>query len=331
MPGKILIADGSPTIRNVAESLLSKHGYEVVLADDGMKTLGALKLEKPDVLFLDYSLPVLSGEQVLAELKQSRDSKPTYVIMLLDKEDEKNKRELESQGVKAFIIKPFSPKELLDKVKSLLEPKENSATKESHTSLSSTGQGKSRSGLDILETSDLVEDYEQSIPDLQKTGVHGFDWFLSELQKEITEEDKTGSEPTAKTPDRETKTTTKLEEAFVKYQPTESAPGEEPENNNPKFEGEAPENFIENLRKELEALVPEEKIVKEPVAAGMPHTTQLDQMLLDIRSKISERVAQEVTKLISSEFLERIIREEIVQFRERSNENKSTNKEDIPS
>ncbi|MFH1336728.1 MAG: response regulator, partial [Candidatus Zixiibacteriota bacterium] len=107
MPGKILIADGSPTIRNVAESLLNKHGYEVFLADDGLKALGVLKLEKPDVLFLDYSLPVLNGEQVLSEFKQSQDLKPAYVIMLLDKENEKRRRELESQGVDAFIVKPF--------------------------------------------------------------------------------------------------------------------------------------------------------------------------------------------------------------------------------
>ncbi len=331
MPGKILIAVGSPTIRNVAESLLNKHGYEVFLADDGLKALGALKLEKPDVLFLDYSLPALSGEQVLEELKKNQDLKPEYVVMLLDKENEKNKRELESQGVTAFIIKPFSPKELLEKVKNLLEPKETSPNREKQADVSSDNSRTSSNGLDILETSDLVEDYEQSIPDSQKTGVHGFDWFLSELQKEITEEDKTGSKPRGEAGDAEGKTASKLEETFIKYQPTEPTAGEKPENNSPRFEGEAPENFIEDLRKELEEVGPVEEEAKEPEVAEMPLTVQIDQMLSEIRSRISERVAQEVTKMISPELLERIIREEIVRYREQRGEKKSPVKEDIPS
>jgi DNA-binding response OmpR family regulator len=294
MPGKILIADGSPTIRNVAESLLNKHGYEVFLADDGMKALGALKLEKPDVLFLDYSLPVLSGEQVLSELKQSKDLKPAYVIMLLDKENEQRRREIESQGVNAFLVKPFSPKELLDKVESLLKPKENSPIKDNNATVSSDDQKVSNNGLDILETSDLVEDYEQSIPDSQKAGVHGFDWFLSELQKETKEEDKPGSEPKGEALDREAETTPQLEKTYIKYQPTEPTDGEKQEKDNLGFEGEAPENFIEDLRRELEQLGSEEEIETKPVVVEMPHPAQLDQMLSDIRSRISERVAQEV-------------------------------------
>jgi DNA-binding response OmpR family regulator len=334
MPGKILIADGSPTIRNIAESLLNKHGYEVFLADDGLKTLGILKLEKPDVLFLDYSLPVLSGEQVLSELKQSKDLKPAYVIMLLDKENEERGREIESQGVNAYIIKPFSPKELLDQVESLLESKEKSSIKENEAAESSNEQRISNNGLDILETSDLLEDYEQSIPDSQKAGVHGFDWFMSELQKEIKEEDKPGSKPKGEALDREGKTTPKPEETFIKYQPTEPPGGEteeKEEKDSLSFEGDAPENFIEDLRKELEELGVEEEIVTKPATVAMLNPSQLDQMLSDIRSKISERVAQEVTKMISPEFLERIIREEIIQLREHASEKNSSIKEDVPS
>lgn len=331
MPGKILIAVGSPTIRNVAESLLNKHGYEVFLADDGLKALGALKLEKPDVLFLDFSLPALSGDQVLEELKKNRDSNPEYVIMLLDKENEKNKRELESQGVSAFIIKPFSPKELLEKVKNLLESNQNSPNRDKQADVSSDNLRTSNNGLDILETSDLVEDYEQSIPDSQKTGVHGFDWFLSELQKEITEEDKTGSKPKRDAGNSEEKTAPQLEETFIKYQPTGPAAGEKPENNSPRFEGEAPENFIEDLRKELEEVGPVDENATNPEVTEMSLPVQLDQVLADIRSRISERVAQEVNKMISPELLERIIREEIVRYREQTSEKKSAVKEDIPS
>lgn len=331
MPGKILIADGSPTIRNVAESLLNKFGYEVFLADDGLKTLGILKLEKPDVLFLEYSLPVLSGEQVLSELKQSKDLKPAYVIMLLDKENEERGPDLKAQGVKACIVKPFSPKELLDKVESLLESKEKSPIKENNVTISSDDQRISNNGLDILETSDLMEDYEQSIPDSQKAGVHGFDWFLSELRKEIKEEDKPGSKPKGEALDREVKTTPQLEETFTKYQPTEPTGGEKQEKDNLGFEGEAPENFIEDLRRELEKLGPEEEIVTTPAAVEMLNPAQLDQMTADIRSRISERVAQEVTKMISPEFLERIIREEIVQLREYISKKNPSIKEDIPS
>jgi CheY-like chemotaxis protein len=331
MSKKVLIADSSPTIRNVAESLLSKHGYEVFLADDGLKTLGTLKLEKPDILFLDYSLPVMNGEQVLSELRQSKDLKPAYLIMILNKENEKKKRELESQGVTAFLVKPFSPKELLDKVETLITPKERPPIRENDAILSSDDQRKSNHGLDILETSDLMEDYEQSIPDGQKTGVHGFDWFLSELQKEITDEDKTRSKPKEETAEPEAKTFPHLEETFVKYQPAELPGGEKQEQNNPSFEGEAPQNFIEDLRKELEALAPEEEIGAKPASVETLNPARLDQILLDIKSRISERVAQEVAKIINPEFLERIIREEIAHGSEQSSEKESPIKEDIPS
>jgi DNA-binding response OmpR family regulator len=331
MPGKILIANGSPTIRNVAESLLNKHGYEVFLADDGLKTLGTLKIEKPNVLFLDYSLPVLNGEQVLAELNRSRDLKPAYVVMLLDKEQEKNKRELELHGVKAFLIKPFSPKELLDMVESLLSPKGGPADKESKTSFSSPDQKKSGNGLDILETSDLMEDYERSIPDSQKTGVHGFDWFLSELQKEIKDETVPGSEPLGDANKQKEKAAPRLEETFIKYQPTEPVAEGKPENNHPSFEGEAPENFIEDLRKELEALEPVEEGVTTPATVEMPPPVRFDQLLAEIRSRISARVAQEVSKMISPEFLEKIIREEFTQLKEHSNEKNTKVKQDISS
>ena len=265
------------------------------------------------------------------EKKQSKDLKPAYVVMLLEKENEERESDLKAQGVKAFIVKPFSPKEILDQVDSLLSSKGKSPIKEKKVTISSDKLRISNNGLDILETSDLLEDYEQSIPDSQKAGVHGFDWYLSELQKEIKDEDKPELKVKGEGFGGERKTPLKPEETFVKYQPTEPPGGEKQEKDNLSFEGEAPENFIEDLRRELEELGSEEEIETKPEAVETINPAQLDQMLSDLRSRISERVAQEVAKMISPEFLERIIREEIAQLKECSCEKKSSIKEDIPT
>ena len=98
---KILVADDSPTIRKVAESLLKKQGYEVFCAEDGASALGMAKTNKPDLIFWDDSLPILNGHGVCEELKGNKELKDTPLIILLTKDEVKKEEKLARPEEKA--------------------------------------------------------------------------------------------------------------------------------------------------------------------------------------------------------------------------------------
>jgi twitching motility two-component system response regulator PilG len=207
MNHKILVADNSPTVRNIAESLLRKHGYEVLLADDGVKALKVAKANQPDLIFLDDSLAILNGGQIYKELKQNKNLKDVPVVMLLSGDEIERKKELRLIGADVFITKPFNPREILDHVERLLGrektfpsederkltedlPTQEDDTldeKETQKTAPSVQKEKSEDILDIVATSDLVESFEPSASDEERA--HGFDWFMSELKRE-TQKDK---------------------------------------------------------------------------------------------------------------------------------------------
>ncbi len=315
MPKKILIADNSPTIRNVAESLLKKHGYEVFLADNGAKALETARLEKPEIIFLDHSLPILNGEQICNELEQSESLRHIPVIMMISQDKVQEKMKLESLGVKAFIVKPFSPKEILDQVESILQTKGESGIKGKAGNVSSA-KGRSKSGLDILETSDLMEDFDQSVPVTEKAGIHGFDWFMSELQKEIQEGDKPELHPKEKSLPAVKKMPGGFEGVISMPPPAKLAQDKSQITGNQFQAGDTPEDFVEDLRRELEQLITGEETVTKPPASKQSERFNFELLLADLKDKISEKVALEVTKMITPEFLEKIIREEIARIKE---------------
>ena len=298
MPKKILIADDSPTVRNVAESLLRKHGYEILLADDGAKALSLAQLQKPDLVFLDSSLPGLSGEEVCKKLRQSESLPGILVVMLLSKDEMKTEEELRLVGADAFMVKPFSPGEILTQVKNLLEKKESSSSNEKNEIAPSPAgypieKEKSEEGLDIIENSDLMQDFERSIPPSEKAGVHGFEWFLSELQKEALEDEKTDSRPKEK-PILSDKTIPS-KSTGVGHTTKPIVPGEE---KSPFLKRSAGDKISSNL--------------------SALDRSEFDFMFSDLKERISEKIAQEVTKKITPEFLEKIIREEMSKLSKKS-------------
>ena len=301
---KILVADSSPTIRNIIESLLRKHGYEVFLAEDGAKALGIAKLDKPNLILLDNSLPVLSGEQVCQELKQSMSLKDMPVIMLLSKDEIKKEQELRLIGADAFIVKPFSPKEILEQVKNLLLKKEaspsgeiggtvkdlltlppaGSSTEKADASEEKVDQKtvppinnkKIDERLDIIEPSDLMENFELSIPASEQGAIHGFQWFLSELQKETQEDEKTDSHPQKKPILSEKKIPEKSAGPIA-------------------WDGE------------------KSPLLKHSGGEKISQS-EFDQLFSDLKERLSKKIAQEVAKKITPEFLEKIIREEMAKL-----------------
>lgn len=117
MSGRVLIVDDEPIVREVLERYLSRDGYEVATAEDGQAALEAFATEQPDLVLLDLMLPLLPGSEVLVRI---RDRSDTPVIMLTAKGQEDDRIEGLDIGADDYITKPFSPKEVVSRVRAVL-------------------------------------------------------------------------------------------------------------------------------------------------------------------------------------------------------------------
>ena len=111
---KILIIDDEPSILNLVSAYLKPEGYEVLTATDGNAGLKAARAFKPDMILLDVMLPGLDGIELLSRLRRESD---VYVIMLTAKTEETDKIVGLSVGADDYVTKPFSPRELVARIK----------------------------------------------------------------------------------------------------------------------------------------------------------------------------------------------------------------------
>ena len=116
-PAKILVVDDEPSILELVSAYLKKDGYEVSTAQDGPGGLKAARVFKPDIVVLDVMLPGMHGIELLARLRRESD---VYVIMLTAKSEETDKIIGLSVGADDYVTKPFSPRELVARVKAAL-------------------------------------------------------------------------------------------------------------------------------------------------------------------------------------------------------------------
>ena len=110
---KIAIVDDAKTIRMMMSHTLKGMGCEVECAEDGYKALGMLRRFKPDLIFLDITMPELDGYQTCALIKNNSEFKTTPVIMLSSKDGLFDKAKGRIVGSDQYLTKPFSKSELL--------------------------------------------------------------------------------------------------------------------------------------------------------------------------------------------------------------------------
>jgi len=114
---KILVIDDEPSITNLVSAYLKPEGFEVYTAADGNTGLKAARAYKPDLIILDLMLPGMDGIELLSRLRRESD---VYVIMLTARSDETDKIVGLSVGADDYVTKPFSPRELVARVKAAL-------------------------------------------------------------------------------------------------------------------------------------------------------------------------------------------------------------------
>jgi two-component system alkaline phosphatase synthesis response regulator PhoP len=114
---KILVIDDEQSIIDLVTAYLRQEGYEVYTAMDGPSGLKAARTFSPDLIVLDIMLPGMDGIELLTQLRRESD---VYVIMLTAKSEETDKIVGLSVGADDYLTKPFSPRELVARVKAAL-------------------------------------------------------------------------------------------------------------------------------------------------------------------------------------------------------------------
>ena len=119
MAKKILIIDDEPDILTVTTFRLEKNGYKVFSALNGKEALDLLKKETPDLILLDLVLPRISGHELCKRIKMQEKLKDIPII-LFTASSSRVREKVRSLGASGFLLKPFSPEELLNKIKEFL-------------------------------------------------------------------------------------------------------------------------------------------------------------------------------------------------------------------
>ena len=121
MSKKILIADDEPNIVAALEFLLQRNGYEVHVARNGDEALKLVEATHPDLVLLDVMMPQKSGYEVCKRIRERADWRHIKIIMLSAKGRDAEVNKGLSTGADVYVTKPFSTRELMDKIKGLLD------------------------------------------------------------------------------------------------------------------------------------------------------------------------------------------------------------------
>jgi len=117
---KILIVEDEPDIRKLVHYNLTQERFKVLEAEDGEKALKTIRLEKPDLVILDLMLPSLSGLEVCRILRERPETARLPILMLTAKAGEADRVVGLEMGADDYLTKPFSPRELVARVKAIL-------------------------------------------------------------------------------------------------------------------------------------------------------------------------------------------------------------------
>jgi two-component system alkaline phosphatase synthesis response regulator PhoP len=118
--GKILVVDDEVYILHILDFSLGAEGFEVITANNGELAIEKAKQEKPDLIVLDIMMPVLDGYETCRRLKRESETKTIPVVLLTAKGRDVDKRLGYEVGAVDYIVKPFSPNRLIERIQEIL-------------------------------------------------------------------------------------------------------------------------------------------------------------------------------------------------------------------
>lgn len=113
---RCLIIDDSPVIRKVARRILEKHGYEISEAENGQEALERCKRQVPDVVLLDWQMPVMGALEFLAALRVSLSGRRPYIVYWTTENDPGDIARALAAGADDVMLKPFDRADLVGKM-----------------------------------------------------------------------------------------------------------------------------------------------------------------------------------------------------------------------
>lgn len=119
MSQTILVAEDQKTTARLIEFKLTNAGYKVVVVEDGLSALHTVQSIVPDMILLDIMMPLMTGFEVLVELKKNPSTKNIPVIILTAQSREEEIVKGLELGADDYILKPFSPNELLARIRTV--------------------------------------------------------------------------------------------------------------------------------------------------------------------------------------------------------------------
>lgn len=120
MPSRVLIVEDEPDIRGLLAFHLEREGYQVVKSSTGADALRQVRARPPDLVLLDLMLPEMDGLEVCRRLRQDPATAPLPIVMLTAKGEEVDRVLGLELGADDYIVKPFSPKEVVARIRAVL-------------------------------------------------------------------------------------------------------------------------------------------------------------------------------------------------------------------
>ena len=120
LAGPILVIDDEPYILRSLSYLLTREGYTVETASNGEEGLARVRTLRPPLVFLDIMMPNMNGYEVCEQVKQDPSLAGTYVIMLSAKGQQIDRERGLLGGADEYMTKPFSPREVAQRVRAIL-------------------------------------------------------------------------------------------------------------------------------------------------------------------------------------------------------------------
>lgn len=163
---KILTVDDSRTIRLIIAKAFKNFDCEILEAQNGVEGLAVASKEKPDIIILDITMPIMDGYETLTKLKSDPELKGVPVIMLTAEAGKENVLRIAKLGVRDYLVKPFKEELVLERVGRIID-------------LKPRGQGQAKVKRFDDPLSLLVVDDKPAIPDQIRNGVKDTPWTVT--------------------------------------------------------------------------------------------------------------------------------------------------------
>jgi two-component system cell cycle response regulator DivK len=121
MPKRILVVEDQEDNRQILRDLFANAGYELIEVGDGAAALPAALAHRPDLILMDIELPILDGYEATRRIKANPELKSIPIIAVTSYALSGDEAKARSAGCDAYVSKPFSPRELLAKVREYLK------------------------------------------------------------------------------------------------------------------------------------------------------------------------------------------------------------------